>query len=128
SGIGGLEDALATHGKGTEIEIACAGIDSVMIAGIDGNTVDGRSGNQRIVGYHAPASGITTTVGRLPYAASDRPQISHNAAIHYGGWIDRYRVHSPFGRRVVKTTRAAGHAFWLRAEADKPSGNERQRA
>ena len=98
-----------------------------MIVWIDGNSVDRCSGNQWIIGYHVPSSGCAATVGRFPYPASDRPKISHNAAIHGGRWIDRHRINSPFGRRVIKTARAAGHTFWLRAESDKTSSAESQR-
>src|SRR5205823_5949277 len=125
--ISGLKNTLATHGKGTEIEIAGASINGVMIAGINRNTVDGCSGNQRIIGYHAPGSGITTTVGRLPYTASNRTKISHNAAIHRGGWINRNRVHSPFSRRVIKTTGTTRHLFRLRTQSGETGSAKSQR-
>src|ERR1700757_2193234 len=97
-----------------------------MIVRIDGNTVDGCGGNQRIVGYHAPGCGTTTTIGSLPYATSDRPKISHNAAIHCGGWIDSNGVNPAFCRRVIITAGTASHAFRLRAERDKTGGGEGQ--
>jgi hypothetical protein len=97
-----------------------------MIVGIDGNSVDGCGGNQRIVGYNAPGSGITAAVGRLPYAAPTAPKISHDAAIHRGGWIDRNGVHSSFSRRVIKTTGTTRHALWLRTERDKTRRAEGQ--
>src|SRR5947207_2410292 len=124
--ISGLKNTLATHEKGTEIEIAGASINGVMIAGINRSTVDGCSGNQRIIGYHAPGSGITATVSRPPYTTADRTKISHNATIDSRGGINRDRVNSPFRRRVIETARATGHAFWLRSERDEAGGTERQ--
>ena len=93
-----------------------------MIIWINDNTVDGCRENEWIIGYDSPASRTTTTVGRFPNAAPYGPKVSHNIAIHRGGWIDRHGVHAPFGRGVIETARAAGHALWLRAETDKTGG------
>src|SRR5262249_8475761 len=103
SSISGLKDTLATHGKGTVIEIACAGINGIMVVWIDRNTVDRCSGNKWIIGYHVPGGRIATTICCFPSTAADGPKVSHNTTVHGSGWIDRHGVNTPFCRRVIKT-------------------------
>ncbi|PYK47431.1 MAG: hypothetical protein DME51_13680 [Verrucomicrobia bacterium] len=117
--ISRFKDALAAHGEGTEIEIARARIDGVMIAGIDGHTVNGCGGNQRIIRHDGPCSARAAAVRRLPHTAADRAGISHDAAIDGGSWIDRNRVNSPFGRRVIIAARTTGHSLGLWTERGK---------
>ena len=66
------------------------------------------------------------TIGRFPYAAADWTEVSHDAAICGRGRIDCYGVHSPFGRRVIKTARTAGHPLRLRTECGEIGRTQRE--
>ena len=98
-----------------------------MIAGINDNSVDGCSGNQRIISHHRPCRGTAAAVGGFPHTAADRARIGHDTAIDGGGRIDRNRVNAPFGRRVIKAARATGHPLRLRTKRGKRGRGERQR-
>src|SRR5205823_10452296 len=97
----------------------------VMIARIDGNSIDGCSGNQRVIAYDAPRSHIAATVRRFPYTAANRPEISHDAAIGRSSRIDCYDVNSTFGGRVIKTARTTSHPLRLRTERSKSRRDKR---
>ena len=83
-----LQDTLTTHGKGPIIEIARLCVDGVMIVGVYLNRVDGCRTNQRIICDYAPSSHVAAAVGRFPYPATNRSQISNDAAVHRRRWID----------------------------------------
>src|SRR5439155_26607046 len=55
-------------------------------------------------------------VGCFPYTATDRPAISHDAAIGGGRRIDRDRVDSSFSRSVIITVETTGHPLGLRTQ------------
>src|SRR6476646_2348240 len=90
-----------------------------MIVGVDGNSVDGRGANQRIIGHHVPCGSVAATFGGFPHPAANRPDVSHDAAIDGCSWIDGNRVHTALGLCVIKAPRTTGHPFRLRTERGK---------
>src|SRR4030095_4147263 len=64
AGVYGLENTLATHGEGTVMESAGAGVDSVMIIRIDHDGVDGCGGNKRIVCDDCPSGRSAAAISR----------------------------------------------------------------
>src|SRR5262249_40277688 len=90
-----------------------------MILRINDNRVNGCGGNKRVISDYGPRSHVATAIRRFPDAATNRPGISNDAAIHGRGWIDSNGVDATFGGRVIKTTRAARHTLWLGAECGK---------
>ena len=49
AGVGRLENALTAHREGTKIQVACAGVDRVVIVWVNGDGVDANGGKERIV-------------------------------------------------------------------------------
>ena len=118
TGIGGFQNALTAHRKGTKIQVARAGIDGVMIVRIDDivsiavveisgssvTTVQVVEALQQLVVFQTPPPTVPAYATMLPFGRSR---------------IDSDIVNSPFGGRVIKAARAAGHAQWLRTERGK---------
>src|SRR5260370_4928087 len=90
-----------------------------MIVGVNRNRIDGCRTNERIIRDHAPSGSVATAVGRFPHSATDRSEISHDAAVHSCSWIDSNRVQPALRGGVVKAIEAAGHALRLRTERGK---------
>ena len=83
----------------------------VEISGSSVTTVQVVDALQQLVVFHTPPP--------------TGPEIRHDTAIGRGGRIDGNGVHSSFSRRVIKTTRAARHPYWLRAERGKTGRAQR---
>src|SRR5438093_5306383 len=114
-----LRNPLTAHREGAEVEITCAGVDGVMIAGINDNGVNSCGRNERVISDYCPRRHVAAAIRRFPDAAANRAGIGDDAAIHGRGWIDSNGVDSTFGGCVIKTTRAAGHVLWLWTECRK---------
>jgi hypothetical protein len=90
-----------------------------MIVRVNGNSVDGCGADQRIISHHTPSGSVAATVRGFPHSATDRSNISHDAAIGRCRGIDGNGIHPPLGLCVIKAPRTTGHPLRLRTERGK---------
>ena len=122
--VGRFQDALAPHGEGTEIQIARASVDRVVIVRIDRDRIDRDRGEQRIIGGRRPGRAAIAAVGRFPNAAVHGPDVSDVGRDR----INRDVVHAARGEAVIEAARAAGHAQGFRPERGEVIGIKHERA
>ena len=81
--VGALEHTGRAEGEGAKAQVARAGVDRVVVVGVDEEVADRDGAQQRVVGDGCPGRAGGAAVGGLPDTAAVRAQVGH---------IGRYRV------------------------------------